>query len=372
MGALELRGILKRFGTKIAVDNVSIEVHDGEFLSLLGPSGCGKSTLLNIIAGLLEADGGQVLMDGVDVSRRPPKDRGVAMVFQDYALYPHMTVRDNLAFPLKAVDTPRLEIESKIRTAAETLGISELFENFPRTLSGGQRQRVALGRAIVRHPNVFLMDEPLSNLDAKLRIQMRAELKLLSRRLRTTTIYVTHDQSEAMTLSDRIAVLHDGVLQQIGPPLDVYRRPVNTFVAGFMGAMPMNFLNGTVEREPAGTVFRNDSFSIDLGDTVVSPAKEGQRSVILGVRPEDVSFRPARETSTGLLMSVEMIEELGVDAYVHLIAGNATLLARAPSGTELIGEDVRVTLDRDKLHVFDATSGATLIAEDIRTTYAAR
>ena len=372
MATLELRGVVKHFGTKTAVDNVSIKVRDGEFLSLLGPSGCGKSTLLNIVAGLLEADEGQILMDGVDVSRRPPKDRSVAMVFQDYALYPHMNVRENLAFPLKAINTPASEIDLKVKAAADTLGISELLANLPRALSGGQRQRVALGRAIVRHPNVFLMDEPLSNLDAKLRIQMRAELKLLSRRLKTTTIYVTHDQSEAMTLSDRVAVLHNGVLQQIGPPLEVYRRPTNTFVAGFMGTMPMNFLEGTLERGASGTTFRAGALSLDLGDLLWQPAREKSRPVILGVRPEDVSFKIAGETAAGWMMSVEIIEELGTDAYVHLRAGDTNLLARAASGTDLIGQDVRVDLDRLRIHIFDATTGESLNAEATSTQYATR
>ena len=290
MATVSLGGIVKRYGSATAVDRVSLAAGDGEFVSLLGPSGCGKSTILNIIAGLIEPDEGKVLIGGADVTRRAPKERGIAMVFQDYALYPHMDVAGNLAFPLRATSMPEGQIATKVKQAADILGIGALLGRFPKELSGGQRQRVALGRAIVREPSAFLMDEPLSNLDAKLRVQMRVELKRLSRRLRTTTFYVTHDQWEAMTLSDRIAVLDHGVLHQIGAPLEVYARPANTFVANFMGLMPMNFIEGRLRADGAGAVFDAGGIVLDLSATPFRGVRnEAGRPVLLGVRPEDVS-----------------------------------------------------------------------------------
>lgn len=353
MASIELRGITKRFASNAAVDDVSIRIDDGEFLTLLGPSGCGKSTLLNIVAGLLPADDGALLIDGTDVTNLAPKDRGVAMVFQDYALYPHMTVAQNLAFPLRAVSTPAAEIRENVAAAAATLGITDLLDRLPKALSGGQRQRVALGRAIVRRPRVFLMDEPLSNLDAKLRIQMRAELKLLSKRLRTTTIYVTHDQSEAMTLSDRVAILHDGKLQQVDRPIAVYERPLNTFVANFMGAMPMNLISGVIERHAdGGASFSHPPVTFEI------PWALASGHAILGIRPEDVVVA-SHLGENSFPMSVEIIENLGADAYVYLVGADVRIVARVHPTFDP-SDEVFVRIDPAKVRFFDPDSGNAL------------
>ena len=353
MAAVSLQGIVKRYGNAVAVDGVTIDVRDGEFVSLLGPSGCGKSTILNIVAGLIDPDEGTVVIGGRDATRLAPKERGVAMVFQDYALYPHMDVAGNLAFPLRAVSLPAAEIDSEVRAVSETLGIGTLLARFPKELSGGQRQRVALGRAIVREPSAFLMDEPLSNLDAKLRVQMRVELKRLSQRLRTTTFYVTHDQWEAMTLSDRIAVLDHGVLHQIGTPLEIYRRPANTFVANFMGLMPMNFMAGTVGH---GT-FSGDGFDLDLSATAFKGLRDAaDRPALLGIRPEDLLIEAGGAGASLGEMTVEMVEHLGSDTYIYLRAGATAMTARVPPEQAFGTRPVAVSVNPMKLHLFDAAT----------------
>jgi multiple sugar transport system ATP-binding protein len=354
MATLALREIVKRYDSATAVDRMSIDIADGEFVSLLGPSGCGKSTILNMIAGLIPLDYGAVLIGGDDVTDFAPKDRKIAMVFQDYALYPHMTVAQNLAFPLKAIAVPAAEITVRIQTTAQSLGISDLLHRLPRELSGGQRQRVALGRATIRTPSVFLMDEPLSNLDAKLRVQMRAELKMLSQRLRTTTIYVTHDQAEAMTLSDRIAILDRGRLQQIGTPLEVYNAPTNVFVANFMGMMPMNFITGTLARVPGGAVFHSPQATIDLPGLQVD--QEAARPTLMGIRPEDVSIEFAGGPGATLEVLVDMIEHLGADIYIHAAAGASRLVFRTQAERQIGMGKMRVRLNTRALHLFDAAS----------------
>jgi multiple sugar transport system ATP-binding protein len=291
-----------------AVDGLTLDIADGEFLVMVGPTGCGKSTALRMLAGLEDMDAGRVLIDGRDVTAVPANDRDVAMVFQNYALYPHMTVADNMGFALKIAGVPEDELAQRVLEAARLLELEEFLDRKPKALSGGQRQRVAMGRAIVRHPRVFLMDEPLSNLDAALRAQTRAQIASLTRRLGVTTVYVTHDQVEAMTLGDRVAVLRDGVLQQVAPPRELYDRPANLFVAGFIGSPPMNLLELAV-----------DDGAVQLGGVALQlPAAvpaASLSSVVLGVRPED--FEIAGDPPAGLAVKVESVEELGADAFLH-------------------------------------------------------
>jgi multiple sugar transport system ATP-binding protein len=309
MADVIVEGAVKTYpGGVRAVDGVGLRIPDGEFTVLVGPSGCGKTTLLRMIAGLETVEAGTISIGGRAVDGLPPKDRDVAMVFQNYALYPHMTVFRNMAFALELRDVPKAEIDRRVRETAETLGLSELLERKPKALSGGQRQRVALGRAIVRQPRAFLFDEPLSNLDAKLRVQMRAELKRLHRRLRTTTIYVTHDQEEAMTLGDRVVVMKDGRVQQEGPPLEVYRRPANRFVAGFVGTPPMNFLPGRIVSENGHACFEGAGLRLRL-PRARTPL-EG-REIVLGFRPEHLSERPPEGEHEALRVRVSLVEPLG-------------------------------------------------------------
>jgi multiple sugar transport system ATP-binding protein len=345
-----------------------MNIGDGEFVSLLGPSGCGKSTILNMIAGLIPQDEGTILIDGKDVSAFAPKDRRVALVFQDYALYPHMSVEQNLAFPLKAISTPTEAIRERVDIAARSLGIGDLLQRLPRELSGGQRQRVALGRALVREPSVFLMDEPLSNLDAKLRIQMRAELKMLSRRLRTTTVYVTHDQAEAMTLSDRIAIIDHGVLQQCGTPHEVYDTPVNTFVATFMGTMPMNFLAGRIEFVGGRPTFHGEHTKIDLIPGLFClNALTPEHQVLLGIRPEDLVLEfQADDPKTAwpkFDAVISMVEDLGADLFVYAECADGKLIVRSPVGTSVAPGRVTIRLNPKKLHLFDTQTQRRITAQ---------
>jgi multiple sugar transport system ATP-binding protein len=360
MATLSLRGLMKRYGDATAVNHVSIDIADGEFVSLLGPSGCGKSTILNMIAGLLDPDDGTVVIGGRDVTRATPRDRKIAMVFQDYALYPHMTVSENMAFPLKAVAMPAADITEHVQAAATRLGIADLLDRRPAELSGGQRQRVALGRATVRTPSVFLMDEPLSNLDAKLRVQMRAELKLLSQRLRTTTVYVTHDQSEAMTLSDRVAIMSRGQLQQFGTPLDVYRAPANVFVANFMGMMPMNFVAGSLHGRRDGSLFRSPWADVEVPGA--TPGDGIDRAALMAVRPEDLSLDAAGIDAPTLQINVDVIEHLGADLYVHGALGDSRVVVRARPDAAVRMGPTRVRIDTRAVHFFDAATQARLFA----------
>ncbi len=337
-----------------AVDGVSLDVQDGEFLVLVGPSGCGKTTLLRMIAGLEEISGGAISIGDRVVNDVPPADRDIAMVFQNYALYPHMTVRRNMAFGLELRGFPKPEIEERVGEAAETLGLASMLDRKPKELSGGQRQRVALGRAIVRQPSAFLFDEPLSNLDAKLRVQMRAELKRLHRRLRTTTVYVTHDQEEAMTLGDRVVVMKDGLLQQVGRPLDVYERPANRFVAGFLGSPPMNFLSGRL----TGDLFEGAGLRLRV------PAS-GSGDVVLGLRPEHLTDRPTDGPCERLTLKVSVVEQLGDRQDVFLTTPTQqSLVGRLDARTVVReGEDAVFYADLSHAHLFDDRSGATLPME---------
>jgi multiple sugar transport system ATP-binding protein len=332
------------------IPDFNLQVADGEFVVLVGPSGCGKSTLLRIIAGLEEPTGGEIRIGQRRMNGVPPKDRNVAMVFQNYALYPHMNVFDNLAFGLKLRKVPKEEIRRRVASAAEVLEIRELLQRKPKELSGGQRQRVALGRAIVRDPQVFLFDEPLSNLDAKLRVQMRAEIKNLHRRLNTTMVYVTHDQVEAMTMGDRIVVLKDGVTQQVGTPHQVYHDPANRFVAGFIGSPPMNFLPGRLEQDAfvtEGVVFPLPGWN---------PERLPQAEVVLGIRPERIQVG-----EPGVALPLLVAEPLGSETLLYLRAGSGTVVAKVSTGAgELQREEVPIRLDPDALLFFHPETGARL------------
>ncbi len=356
MAQVVLENLSKTYGDVVAVDRVNLDVADGKFVVLLGPSGCGKTTILNVVAGLLEPTEGAILIDGLDVRHIPAHRRNMAMVFQSYALYPHLRVRDNLAFPLKMMKMPKAEIEEKVRWAAEALDIGELLARRPRELSGGQRQRVALGRAIVREPWAFLMDEPLSNLDAALRVEMRAELKKLHRRLGATIIYVTHDQVEALNMADEIALLKDGVLQQFGSPYAVYHEPANTFVAQFVGTPPMNLIPGTLTREEGRLLFRYGNFVVEPPPARVQLLEQGAREkVILGVRPEDVLVTPAGAQEGGHPARVLLLEPYGADQVLELSFEDVSLMARTTSALRVeMGDETRLRLRAENLFFFDA------------------
>jgi multiple sugar transport system ATP-binding protein len=342
---------------KPAVDSLDIEIADGEFLVLVGPSGCGKSTSLRMLAGLEEIDAGRILIGDRDVTDVPPKDRDIAMVFQNYALYPHMTVADNMGFALKIAGTPKPEIRQRVEEAAKILDLTEYLDRKPKALSGGQRQRVAMGRAIVRSPQVFLMDEPLSNLDAKLRVSTRTQIASLQRRLGVTTVYVTHDQTEAMTMGDRVAVLNGGVLQQIDSPRALYDHPKNVFVAGFIGSPAMNLVEQPLSE--GGVKFGGSTIPLDrstLSDT-------SETTVTVGVRPEDLDLA---DDGKGLAVEVDMVEELGADAYVYgRLAGSGDtdkpVIARVDGRTPPSkGETAYFHPKEEHVHLFDIKSGARL------------
>ena len=360
MAEVILEDIVKVYPGGIrAVDNISLAIKDREFIVLVGPSGCGKSTTLRMVAGLEEITDGTIRIAERIVNDVPPKDRDIAMVFQNYALYPHMTVYKNMAFGLKLRRMPKAEIDQKVRAAAHMLGIDDLLDRKPKALSGGQRQRVAVGRAIVRTPKAFLFDEPLSNLDAKLRVEMRAELKKLHRKLSTTTIYVTHDQEEAMTLGDRVVVMRDGVIHQVASPLEVYEAPVNRFVAGFLGTPPMNFLNVQV-------VADNDGIYLDEGSRRLRPSDRMSRlladrvgqTMALGVRPESMSFQPDGRYAgqeNQLNVTIGVVETLGdkMDVYVQTPV-HPHIVCRVESNRDLKdGIDLPVYLDMDRVHIFE-------------------
>jgi multiple sugar transport system ATP-binding protein len=358
VGEVILRHLTKKFGDVVAVNDVSIRVDDGEFIVLLGPSGCGKSTILRLIAGLEDATSGEIAIGGTLVNFVDPVKRNVAMVFQSYALYPHMTVFKNIAFPLQMAKKPKAEIEEAVKRASTILELDPLLARHPEQLSGGQRQRVALARAIVREPAAFLMDEPLSNLDALLRVQTRVELLRLHQRLGTTTIYVTHDQVEAMTMGERIAVMQNGVMQQVGTPDDVYKRPANVFVATFIGSPPMNLLPGSVVREDGGWSFRGEGFSVDLDSTTagVDPAvlnRAAGDGANLGIRPEDI--RLVSEGEGALQGTVQLLEPVGSDLYLTIETAAATLQVRtAPDTPVTQGQNVGLSFAPVRSHVFDA------------------
>ncbi|MEE9418559.1 MAG: ABC transporter ATP-binding protein [Desulfatiglandaceae bacterium] len=348
MASLTLRAITKSFGKITALSGVDLHVEDGEFCVLLGPSGCGKSTLLNIIAGLILQDEGTVLLDGEPVDRLAPRDRDVAMVFQSYALYPHMTVAQNLGFGLRMRRTPKQTIQSQVLEAARLLGIEDLLDRKPRELSGGQRQRVAMGRALVRRARVFLLDEPLSNLDARLRANVRLELRQLHRQIRSTIIYVTHDQVEAMTLGDRVVVMREGKVHQIGPPEMIYSRPADTFVATFIGSPEMNLYRGRFVQKDDCPHFQGSGFSFALSGLKLT-SQEGE--VELGARPEDIGI--GRGDTMDLEGKVEMISDVGSEKYIHARIGEERLTVRAPKDIACrTGDIIPLTIDPNRVHLF--------------------
>ncbi|MEO8381079.1 MAG: sn-glycerol-3-phosphate ABC transporter ATP-binding protein UgpC [Acidobacteriota bacterium] len=356
MAGVRFENVSKRFGAVSVIEGLNLEIHDHEFMVLLGPSGCGKSTALRMIAGLEEISDGKVLIGDRVVNDLQPKDRDVAMVFQNYALYPHMTVRQNIEFGLKIRKTPKDEMARKVGESAETLGISPLLDRKPKQLSGGQRQRVAVARAIVRDPKVFLFDEPLSNLDAKMRVQMRAEITHLQQRLETTCVYVTHDQIEAMTMGHRMAVMKDGRIQQVGTPLEVYDRPANVFVAQFIGTPPMNFVAATARagRLEAG------AFSIPLPDG--RQVRDGQK-VLIGIRPEHIHpmGETARSVTAPVRAAVDLVEPVGHQAIVHTRIGEDALVAAFDShDLPRAGQTIDLQIELEPIHLFDAESQARL------------
>jgi len=353
-----LQNVSKNFGQVKAVCNFSLEVEDREFLVLLGPSGCGKSTTLRMIAGLEELTEGDIFIGNELVNDLPPRDRKIAMVFQDYALYPHMTVYQNMAFGLKLAKHPKAEIDQRVREAAEILGIQELLARKPRELSGGQRQRVAVGRAIVRKPSVFLFDEPLSNLDAKLRGQMRVELSKLHHTLRTTIVYVTHDQVEAMTMGTKIVVMKDGFIQQVGEPMEIYRYPVNRFVGGFIGSPGMNFVPARIAAGEAGLRLDAGSFELPIPPekNTFLESRVGQ-DLILGLRPEHIEDRAFAEKGvfSGVITAkVEVVETLGAEVQLDVTTGEQTLVARVDPRTRARRqESIELAVEMDKIHIFE-------------------
>ncbi len=347
MGRVSVRNVRKLYGAVPVLHGVSVDIKDGEFVVLVGPSGCGKSTLLRMIAGLEGISSGEIAIDGRVINALPPKERDIAMVFQSYALYPHMTVEANMGFSLKLVGRPKEEVRTRVLQAARTLALENYLDRYPRQLSGGQRQRVAMGRAMVRNPKVFLFDEPLSNLDAKLRVQMRSEIKHNHQRLGTTTVYVTHDQIEAMTMADKIVVLHDGRVEQIGTPLELYDRPTNLFVAGFIGSPAMNMLTGTVR----GGKFRiGDEAAISL--PFAGYDLEG-RDVTIGIRPEHVVLVPQ-----GVLSQVTTVEPTGAETHVALRLAGQNVVALFRERIALSpGDRIAIAPDLERIHIFDSQSG---------------
>ena len=358
MAEVTLNKVTKRFGDFTAVKGIDLQVEDGKFTVLVGPSGCGKTTTLRMIAGLEEVTEGEIKIGDRVVNNVPPKDRDIAMVFQNYALYPHMDVYNNMAFGLKLRKVPKDEIQRRVHAAAELLGIANKLKSKPRELSGGQRQRVAVGRAIVRDPKVFLFDEPLSNLDAKLRVQMRTELEQLHHRLKTTTIYVTHDQVEAMTLGDKIAVMRDGVIHQYDSPKQTYDHPADRFVAGFIGSPAMNFLNARVESADGKVMLVGDGFKLMVPEgrpTDLPP------NVIVGIRPEDLNG-PVADGKEGELLdaTVTVTEQLGSELLVYAKCGETPIVANLdPHITINIGDKIKLAVALDRMHVFDPETDKT-------------
>ena len=369
MAKVTLKNVCKTYDDNVeAVNNFNLEVGDTEFIIFVGPSGCGKSTTLRMIAGLEEISSGELFIGDKLSNNVPPKDRDIAMVFQNYALYPHMSVFDNMAFGLKLRKISKEEIKRRVNEAAEILGISHLLDRKPKALSGGQRQRVALGRAIVRNPKVFLLDEPLSNLDAKLRTQMRTEISKLHQRLKTTFIYVTHDQTEAMTMGDRIVVMKDGNIQQIDTPQNLYEKPCNDFVAGFIGTPPMNFIDTTLIKEKNKFILTFEDVKIELPDEKnVNNILENylNQPVTMGIRPEALytdESRPANKCLGKFKAEVELTELMGAETYLYLTVNKNSIIARVKSDTTTkSGDSLDVYIDVSKIHIFDKNYGKTII-----------
>ena len=393
MAEIEFDDVTKRYADGFeAVKHLNLDVPDGELMILVGPSGCGKSTALRMVAGLEDISSGELKIGGTVVNEKAPKDRDIAMVFQNYALYPHMTVRENMGFALKLAKTPQSEIDTKVSEAAKILDLEQHLDRKPANLSGGQRQRVAMGRAIVRNPSVFLMDEPLSNLDAKLRVQMRTEISRIQQQLETTTIYVTHDQTEAMTLGDRIAVMRAGILQQVGPPSELYGHPSNLFVAGFIGSPSMNFLSGEISGDTVHLPIGDVRIPDELRRRLESGSGGGRRGVIAGLRPEhfeDASLVPDRSAGTVFKAKIDVLESMGSEYYAYFVVASEQVssaeleelaediggadLPRAQGGVQVTarlaaesrvqqGQEAELWFDSKHVQLFDAESGQSLLA----------
>ncbi len=363
MATVELKNVNKIYeGNVHAVKDANITIQDREFVVLVGPSGCGKTTTLRMVAGLEEISAGELYIDEKLVNDVPPKDRDIAMVFQNYALYPHMTVFDNMAFGLKIRKYEKQEIQKRVDDAAEILEIKELLTRRPKQLSGGQRQRVAVGRAIVRHPKVFLFDEPLSNLDAKLRVQMRAEISSLHIRLQATMIYVTHDQVEAMTMGDKIVVMRDGIIQQIGDPLTLYNEPVNRFVAGFMGSPPMNFMTVNVKKDGSKIMIEEDDFSLHItGKNADAISPYVDKSLVFGFRAEDLEYSAKAVAGKSIPVSISVVEPLGAETHVYGNTSNHQMIARVESNIKMeVGEQAHFCPNLDKVIFFDMETDASV------------
>lgn len=366
MAKIDIKNVTKFFDGAIAVNNVTLTVQNGQFLAIVGPSGCGKSTLLRMISGLETIDEGEILIDGEKINGKSPKDRDIAMVFQNYALYPHMSVYDNLAFALKMRGISKNEIDQQVKKVSHLLSIEELLDRKPKQLSGGQKQRIAVGRAIVRNPKAFLFDEPLSNLDAKLRVKMRTDLLKLHKKQHATSIYVTHDQVEAMTMADQIAIIDKGVIQQVDSPLNVYKNPNNLFVATFIGSPSMNFLNGSISKYSSGYQFvsKSEKTIINLSDDIVKRIpEESFENLTLGIRPEDTSLSKIKESIPLKPVKVDLVEQMGDVSLVYVSPeeGSEWTLKIPPTMDIKMDETVTPYLKSNKIHIFDGKTGKNLL-----------
>ena len=361
MAEVKLKNVIKKFEDVEAVKNINLTVKDGEFLVLVGPSGCGKSTTLRLVAGLESCTSGEIFIGDTLVNDIPPKDRDISMVFQNYALYPHMTVYDNLAFGLKMRKYDKEKIDEGVKEAAEILQITPLMDRKPKQLSGGQQQRVALGRAIVRDPNVFLFDEPLSNLDAKLRVDMRTEIKKIHKKIQSTIIYVTHDQTEAMTLGDRIAVMEDGIIHQLNSPIEVYDSPADKFVAGFIGSPAMNFFETNIDGDKI--YFEDKKYSLPIIEKYKNVLSGDNEKVTLGIRPEDLHLKKKGEVFFPLEVKVEVVETMGDEVILYLLAGGDRLTCKTTQYYPELEQKNKLTVfvDMDQVHFFDDETGKTLV-----------
>ena len=362
MPCIQLDNLVKRYGTVEVLHGINLLMSENEFTVLVGPSGCGKSTTLRMIAGLESVSGGEIYIDNKPVSHLEPKDRNLAMVFQDYALYPHMNVANNMSFALRLQRRPKQEIDAKVRDVAAMLGLSDYLHRKPGELSGGQRQRVAMGRALTRDSSTFLFDEPLSNLDAKLRGKMRAELALMRQQIQKNMIYVTHDQIEAMTLADRIVVMHGGYIQQQGSPEELFKRPINKFVAGFLGSPPMNFLHATL-KEFDGTLFaEGEGFQIAIAGDLAARATAGKRpEIVLGIRPSDLIYDPESSSTGALELRVSVSEYIGAQSVLICRCGSATITVEVKSETPIaLGETLRFSIQNNNIHIFNKSTEEAL------------
>lgn len=364
MARVAIRKLTKRYRNITAVDHLDLYVEDKAFIILLGPSGCGKTTTLRCIAGLERPDEGEIYIGDTLVNDLPPKDRDIAMVFQSYALYPHMTVFNNIAFPLKMHKVPKCEIEERVKRVADLLRITNLLDRKPTQLSGGEAQRTALGRAIIRDPKVFLMDEPLSNLDAKLRLLMRTELKRMQKELGVTTVYVTHDQIEAMTMGDKVAIMESGVLQQFDSPAEIFNRPTNLFVASFIGSPPMNFFDCTFTEKNGSHFLEAGTFILPISGTIGDIIKESASSseLVLGIRPEEISLKKKRVSKSFIEGEVYVTEPLGSEVIIDVKVGDSLIKVRTSADFDVnIGEKVWIEFEKDKMHIFDKKTEKAII-----------